>query len=216
MSREYFRHQLRSLEKDLVDMGLKVIAAVRRSIEALKKLDKAEAERIIADDNLINHQRWDIENRCVQLFATQHPLASDLREVVSFMDLVTNLERMADHAKGIAALVVRHDQTPLLKPLIDIPRMSEIACTMIKNSLDAFISQDVALARATIDMDDEVDALHEQIFRELMTYMIEDPKAITRGVYLTWVSHNLERIADRATNICERIEFMVNGEINKG
>ena len=141
-------------------------------------------------------------------------MAGDLREIVSFMDLITNLERMGDHAKGIATIVVRHDQKPLLKPLIDVPRMAAKASEMIQKSLTAFITQDVAAARSIIEMDNEVDALYDQIFRELLTYMMEDPKTITRAVYLIWVSHNLERIADRVTNICERIIFMVTGEIS--
>jgi phosphate transport system protein len=214
MAREHFQNRLRGLEQELVGMGEMVIAAIRRSIAALKNVDKAEAERIIADDALINHKRWEIENQCIQLFATQQPVAGDLREIVSFMDLITNLERMGDHAKGIATIVVRHDQKPLLKPLIDIPRMADKACEMIQKSLTAFITQDVAAARAIIEMDNEVDALYEQIFRELLTYMMEDAKTITRSVYLIWVSHNLERIADRVTNICERIIFMVTGEIS--
>ncbi len=214
MAREHFQNLLRGLEQELVGMGEKVIDSIQRSIRALKNIDKAEAESIIADDDKINRMRWDIENKCVQLFATQQPMAGDLREIVSFMDLVTNLERMADHAKGIAKIVVMHDQTPLLKPLIDLPRMSEKACEMIRKSLNAFITQDVAATRAIIEMDNEVDALYEQIFRELLTYMMEDPKTITRAVYLIWVSHNLERIADRVTNICERIIFMVTGEIS--
>ena len=213
MAREHFQNLLRGLEQELVGMGEMVIAAINRSVNALKNLDKTEAEKIIADDALINRRRWDIENQCIQLFATQQPVAGDLREIVSFMDLITNLERMADHAKGIATIVVRHDQTPLLKPLIDIPRMAAKACEMIQKSLTAFITQDVAAARAIIEMDNEVDALYDQIFRELLTYMMEDPKTITRAVYLIWVSHNLERIADRVTNICERIIFMVTGEI---
>jgi phosphate transport system protein len=214
MGREHFQNLLRGLEQELVGMGEMVIRAIDRSIQALKNLDKAEAERIIADDALINQRRWDIENQCIQLFATQQPVAGDLREIVSFMDLITNLERMGDHAKGIATLVVRHDQTPLLKPLIDIPRMAAKASEMIRKSLDSFITQDVDSARAIIEMDNEVDALYDQIFRELLTYMMEDPKTITRAVYLIWVSHNLERIADRVTNICERIIFMVTGEIS--
>jgi phosphate transport system protein len=214
MSREHFQNMLREVEHELVGMGEMVIAAIDRSVLALKHVDKAEAELIIAADADINRKRWDIENKCVQLFATQQPVAGDLREIVSFMDLITNLERMADHAKGIAKIVVMHDQTPLLKPLIDIPRMAEKAGVMIRKSLDAFITQDVAEAKAIIEMDNEVDALYEQIFRELLTYMMEDPKTITRAVYLIWVSHNLERIADRVTNICERIIFMVTGEIS--
>jgi len=214
MSREHFQNMLREVEHELVGMGEMVIAAIDRSVLALKHVDKAEAELIIAADADINRKRWDIENKCVQLFATQQPVAGDLREIVSFMDLITNLERMADHAKGIAKIVVMHDQTPLLKPLIDIPRMAEKAGVMIRKSLDAFITQDVAEAKAIIEMDNEVDALYEQIFRELLTYMMEDPKTITRAVYLIWVSHNLERIADRVTNICERIIFIVTGEIS--
>jgi phosphate transport system protein len=213
MAREHFQNMLRGLEQELVAMGEMVIAAIDRSIRALKNVDKAEAERIIADDALINQRRWDIENQCIQLFATQQPVAGDLREIVSFIDLITNLERMADHAKGIATIVVRHDQKPLLKPLIDIPRMADKAREMIQKSLTAFITQDVEAAAAIIEMDNEVDALYDQIFRELLTYMMEDPKTITRAVYLIWVSHNLERIADRVTNICERIIFMVTGEI---
>ena len=214
MAREHFQNLLRGLELELVGMGEMVITAIDRSVQALKNLDKTEAERIIADDDLINRKRWDIENQCIQLFATQQPVAGDLREIVSFMDLITNLERMGDHAKGIATIVVRHEQTPLLKPLIDIPRMAAKASEMIQKSLTAFITQDVAAARAIIEMDNEVDALYEQIFRELLTYMMEDPRTITRAVYLIWVSHNLERIADRVTNICERIIFMVTGEIS--
>ncbi len=212
MPRKHFHNLLRELELELVGMGEMVIVAIDRSIVALKSLDKAAAERIIADDEQINSKRWEIENQCIQLFATQQPVAGDLREIVSFMDLITNLERMADHAKGIAKIVVMHDQTPLLKPLIDIPRMAEKAGEMIRRSLQAFIAQDVAAARSIIEMDNEVDAFFQQIFRELLTFMMEDPKTITRAIYLIWVSHNLERIADRVTNICERIIFMVSGE----
>jgi phosphate transport system protein len=214
MAREHFHNMLREVENELVGMGEMVVAAIDRSIQALRNVDKAEAERIIAADAEINRKRWEIENKCVQLFATQQPVAGDLREIVSFMDLITNLERMADHAKGIAKIVVMHDQAPLLKPLIDIPRMADKAGEMIRMSLKAFITQDVAAAKAIIEMDNEVDALYDQIFRELLTYMMEDAKTITRAVYLIWVSHNLERIADRVTNICERIIFMVTGEIS--
>ena len=213
MAREHFQNMLREVEHELVHMGEMVIAAINRSVAALKNVDKAEAERIVADDAQINRKRWDIENQCVQLFATQQPVAGDLREIVSFMDLITNLERMGDYAKGVATIVIRHDQQPLLKPLIDIPRMADKCCEMIRMSLNAFITQDVAASKEIMEMDNEVDELYQQIFRELLTYMMEDPKTITRAVYLIWVSHNLERIADRVTNICERIIYMVTGEI---
>jgi len=213
MTRERYHRIMHDVEQELLQMGEMVIAVIDRSIHALKNVDKAEAERIVADDACINRRRWEIENQCIQLFATQQPVAVDLREIVSFMDLVTNLERMADHAKGIAKIAVMHEQTPLLKPLIDIPRMAETCCRMIQQSLEAFITQDERAARAIMAMDNEVDDLYQQVFRELLTYMMEDPTTITRAVYLIWVSHNLERIADRVTNICERIIFMVTGEI---
>ena len=212
MTRERYHRIMHDVEQELLQMGEMVIVAIDRSIAALKNGDKTEAERIIADDARINRRRWEIENQCIQLFATQQPVAGDLREIVSFMDLITNLERMADHAKGIAKIVIMHDQQPLLKPLIDIPRMAEKASEMIRKSLIAFITQDVAAARCIIEMDSEVDAFFQQIFRELLTFMMEDPKTITRAIYLIWVSHNLERIADRTTNICERIVFLVTGE----
>ncbi|MEI6613922.1 MAG: phosphate signaling complex protein PhoU [Chrysiogenales bacterium] len=213
MTRERYHRIMHDVEQELLQMGEMVIAVIDRSIQALKNVDKAEAKRIIADDAHINRRRWDIENQCIQLFATQQPVAIDLREIVSFMDLVTNLERMADHAKGIARIVIMHDQQPLLKPLIDIPLMAEKASAMIRRSLTAFITQNAVAARDIIEMDNEVDAFFEQILRELLTIMMEDPETITRAVYLIWVSHNLERIADRVTNICERIIFLVTGEI---
>jgi phosphate transport system protein len=213
MTRERYHRIMHDVEQELLHMGEMVIAVIDRSIQALKNVDKNEAERIIADDARINRRRWDIENQCIQLFATQQPVAVDLREIVSFMDLVTNLERMADHAKGIARIVIMHDRQPLLKPLIDIPLMAEKASAMIRMSLTAFITQNAAAARDIIEMDNEVDAFFEQILRELLTIMMEDPETITRAVYLIWVSHNLERIADRVTNICERIIFLVTGEI---
>lgn len=208
MAREHFQNLLRGVEHELVDMGEMVIAAIERSVTALKNVDKAEAERIIADDALINRKRWEIENQCVQLFATQQPVAGDLREIVSFMDLITNLERMGDHAKGIATIVVRHDQTPLLKPLIDIPRMAEIGRDLLTGQLGAFIRGDVEAARAFAARDSEVDQLNDQVFRELLVIMMTDPRTITRATYLMWVAHNLERFADRTTNIGERVVFL--------
>jgi len=215
MAREHFQNSLRGLEQELVGMGEMVITAIRRSIAALKNVDKAEAERIIADDALINHKRWEIENQCIQLFATQQPVAGDLREIVSFMDLITNLERMGDYAKGIARINLRMGDQPLLKPLIDIPRMAQKCADMLHRALRALVSEDVEAAKAIPDEDDEVDALYNQIYRELMTYVIQDPKTIERANWLLWAAHNLERVADRVTNICERTIFIVTGEMQE-
>lgn len=213
MIRAHFEEALKGLEKDLLDMGDRVITAIRNSIEALKNRDKKLAEQIIADDKLINHARRDIEQKSINLIATQQPVATDLREIISFLDIVTNLERMGDHAKGIAQIVTMLGDQPPVKPLIDIPRMAEKANDMIKCSLHAFINRDANTANQVYKQDNEIDDLKEQVYRELFSYMIEDPSTITRATYLIWVTHNLERIADRVTNICQQIIFLVRGSL---
>ena len=174
-------------------------------------LDADLARQIIADDTQINTQRYKLEEAAVQLIATQQPLAGDLRLIASVIHISTDLERMGDYAEGIAKIALMHGDQPPVKPLIDIPRMAEIARSMLRRSLDAFIRRDVDAARALVGEDDEVDALYDQVYRELLTYMIEDPKLIQRATWLLWAAHNLERIADRATNICERVVYMVTG-----
>jgi len=147
------------------------------------------------------------------VIATQQPLASDLRTIASVLEIVTELERMGDYAKGIARINIMMGEKPLLKPLIDVPRMAEKACDMLHRALDAFVRQDVDLARAIPAEDDEVDDLYNQVYRELLSYIIADPRTIDRATYLLWVAHNLERTADRVTNICERVVFAVTGEM---
>jgi phosphate transport system protein len=211
MVREIFQARLRELEKEVIEMGEMVITAINRSIEALKSRDLEEAKNIINDDLLINKRRWDIEDRCINLISTQQPVASDLRTLITILNIITELERMGDHAEGIARVVIMYGDKPLIKPLIDVPRMAEKANSMIKRSLEALIKRDAKTARAICDDDDEIDNLHEQVYRELLTFMIEDPKTITGSTYLIWVSRHLERIADRVTNICERIIYLVTG-----
>jgi len=211
MLREVFSENIKVLEGDILNMGEMVIKAINCSIEALKSRNIEGAKKIISDDILINKKRWDIEERCVNLIATQQPVATDLREIIAVLNIITELERMGDHAEGIAKIVVMQGEAPLVKPLIDIPRMAEKTADMLKRALEAFIKRDVDAARAICNEDDEVDMLYEQVYRELLSFMIEDPKTITRATYLIWAAHNLERIADRVTNICERIAFLVTG-----
>jgi phosphate transport system protein len=198
-----------------MEMGEMVVTAINRSIEALQNRDVNSANRIIADDELINKKRWDIEEKCINLIATQQPVASDLREIVAVLSIVTELERMGDYAEGIGKIVVMHGDEPLVKPLVDIPRMAQKAVSMLRKSLDAFVNRDAKAAAALCSEDDEVDLLYEQVYRELLTYMIETPATITRATYLIWAAHNLERIADRVTNICERIIFLVTGTMSE-
>lgn len=215
MVRESFIKYIKALEKDVTQMGEMVIVAINRSVEALKVLNADEARRIIADDMLINRKRWDIEEKCVNLIATQQPVASDLREILAILFIVTDLERMGDYAEGIGKIVVMHGSEPLVKPLVDIPQMAKKGVGMLKKSLDAFVKRDAEAAMAITSEDDEVDLLCEQVCRELLAYMIKEPGTITRATYLIWVAHNLERFADHVTNICERIVFLVTGAMTE-
>ncbi|HEY8477187.1 MAG TPA: phosphate signaling complex protein PhoU [Chloroflexota bacterium] len=211
--RSTFAHELQQLQDEVLVLGSMVEKYIQRAMDALRRLDAAEAEVIIRDDTAIDRKRFEIEEKAIQLIATQQPLASDLRLIVAVLNIIVDLERMGDHAEGIAKIVLLHGQEPLLKPLVDLPRMAEMAQGMLRRSLDALVARDVALARAVCDEDDVVDALHDQVYRELLTYMISDPRTITRATYLTWVAHNLERIADRATNIAERVVYLITGNM---
>ena len=213
--REAFQESMRELEQLLIGMGEMVIRALNRSVESLKSRDLDEAKRIISDDFLINKKRWEIEEKCINLIATQQPVATDLREIIALLNIISDLERMGDHAEGIARIVIMLGTEPLVKPLIDIPRMAEKTTDMIKRSLEAFVKRDAETAKMICNEDDEIDNLYNQVYHKLLALMIEDPKVITRATYLIWTAHNLERIADRATNICERIVFLVTGTMEE-
>jgi phosphate transport system protein len=215
MVREAFKENIEELEQELIGMGDMVTRAINRSVEALKSRNKDEAKRIISEDLLINKKRWNIEEKCINLIATQQPVATDLREIIALLNIISDLERMGDHAEGIARIVIMLGTEPLVKPLIDIPRMAEKTADMIKRSLEAFVRRDAETARKISNEDDEIDKLYEQVYRELLSYMIENPSIITRATYLIWVAHNLERVADRVTNICERIVFLVTGTMEE-
>jgi len=213
MPRQTFERELQRLQDEVLVLGSMVENALIESVEILKRRDLEGARRLIAGDRLINEKRFAIEADALALIATQQPMAGDLRTLAAVLEIVTELERMGDYAKGIARINLMMGEKPLLKPLIDIPRMAEKARDMLHRSLDAFVRRDVALARAIPAEDDEVDALYNQVYRELLIFIMSDPRTIDQATYLLWVAHNLERTADRVTNICERVIFTVTGEM---
>lgn len=215
MPRETLDEQLNSLQKDLLAMGDLVDRAIERSIQALASRDLALAERIIQEDEAINQAQRDLDEKCLVLLATQQPLASDLRAIIAVSNIATELERIGDYAKGIAKITIMMGDQPLLKPLIDVPRMAEKGRQLLRQQLEAFVNRDAEAARRLAAEDDVVDGLYDQVYRELMFFMMQDPKTIGRATHLLWVAHNLERIADRTTNIGERVVFLVTGQVEE-
>jgi phosphate transport system protein len=214
-TRTAFHKRLREIQDDILAMGSMVSKAALRSIEALKNRDLELAQQIIVDDKKVNRKRFEIEEKCVELIATQQPMASDLRIIVAVLNIISEVERIGDYAEGIAKIAIMIGDEPPLKPLIDIPRMAEQTVDMLRRSLDAFVNRDAEAAKKISAEDDSVDQLYDQVFRELLTFMAEDPKTITRATRLIWVAHNLERAADRVTNICERVVFVVTGKMEE-
>jgi len=215
MLRKTFEHEIQQMKDDVLVLGSMVEQAILDSVEALKKRDIKASQKIFDEDREINKKRFDIENQLMVLIATQQPMAHDLRLLASCMEIISELERMGDYAKGIANINIRMGDEPLLKPLIDVPRMAQIGVDMLHHALTAFVNEDVEAAKSIPVQDDEVDALYNQVYRELMTFVIQDPKTIERANWLLWVAHNLERVADRVTNICERTVFIVTGEMKE-
>ncbi|MBC7316201.1 MAG: phosphate signaling complex protein PhoU [Chloroflexi bacterium] len=213
--RTNFERELERLQDNLSAMGSMVEEALTRSVEALRRRDLEAARRVIQEDYAINAKRFALEGDILVLIARQQPLASDLRILAAMLEIVTELERIADYAKGIAKVTLLLGQEPLIKPLIDIPRMAEKATDMLHRALNAFFERDVEAARRIPYEDDEVDALYNQVNRELLTYIMADPHNMEQANYLLWVAHNLERTADRVTNLCERVIFMVTGEMKE-
>ncbi|MBI5756327.1 MAG: phosphate signaling complex protein PhoU [Nitrospirae bacterium] len=215
MTREAYHKALKDVQYDVMKMADMVSKALRDSIEALKHRDFEASKRIIDDDNLINRKRFDIEEKCLLLIATQQPMAVDLRVLAAVINIITVLERIGDHAEGIAKINISIGKEPLVKPLRDLPRMSEIGLSMLDRCMKAFVNRDIEAAKKVCDDDDEVDALYDQTYRELLLIMIENPRTIHGATYLIWAAHNLERIADRVTNIAERVVFMVTGKMEE-
>lgn len=212
MTRVVFEKELRDLQDQMLLLGSMVEKTITRSIEALKARDLAAAKQIVADDEKIDLKRFEIEEKGIDIIATQQPMASDLRVIIAVLSIITELERMGDHAEGIGKVTILLGDEPPLKPLVDIPRMAEKATSMLRRSLTAFVERNLEAAKMIPAEDSEVDQLYDQVYRELLFFMLQDPKTITRATYLLWIAHNLERIADRATNIAERVVFMITGE----
>jgi phosphate transport system protein len=215
MLRKTFETEMQQVKDEILVLGSMVEQALLDSVEALKKRDIKAAEKVFAEDQKINEKRFAIENKLMVLIATQQPMAHDLRLLASSLEIISELERMGDYAKGIANINIRMGDEPLLKPLIDVPRMAQKGVDMLHRSLTAFVNEDAETAKTLPVEDDEVDALYNQVYRELMTFIIHDPKTIERANWLLWVAHNLERFADRVTNICERTVFIVTGEMKE-
>ena len=212
MARTDFDRELNTLMNELLSLGSMVQKAVLLSLDALKTRNLVLSKQVIDEDDEIDNKAIEIEEKCIDLMATQQPLAGDLRTIVTLLLVSSELERMGDYAEGIGKISLLIGKESLLKPLIDIPRIAELASNMLRLSLETLVSRDVDGSKRVIFMDDKVDAIYNQIYRELVLMMIENPKNIQRATYLLWVAHDLERIADRATNISERTIFMVTGK----
>lgn len=205
--------QVEEINQKLIDMSKKVISAIDESVNALIDQDFEKAKLIKKEDKVINSIRWEIEDDCINLIATQQPVASDLRELIALLTINTELERIGDYASGIAKITLMIGKEKHVKPLIDIRRMREIAVDMIENAIKAYVNHNEQSARLIHSQDDDIDDLYNQVYRELISFMIEKPVNISQCTHLIWAAHNLERIGDRVTNICERIIYLVAGEM---
>jgi phosphate transport system protein len=213
--RAAYDHEYARVQDQILRLGSLVDEAIGRSLECLQKRDRSLARAVIDADQAVNELRFEIEEECLALIATQQPIASDLRAVVAAMNIIVEIERMGDYATGIAKTVILMGDEPLLKPLIDIPKMTKLARDMLSVCLKAFIEGDADKARSVAAQDDEMDLLYRAIFDELVEIMAHKPDAVSRATYLLWCAHNLERIGDRVTNIAERVVFMSTGDMKE-
>lgn len=215
MTRDLFNAELRQLQDDVLTLGSMTEKAILDAMESLRDGDAEWSRRIIADDAKINRKRFEIEDRAIAVVATQQPMATDLRALVSVLYIITDLERIADHAEGVARINTMMEPEPLPRKLGYIPAMADRAVAMLRDSLKAYIDLDVDAARQICHADDEVDRLQDSVYEEAFRAMVSDPSTIQRNTYLLWTAHNLERIADRCTNICERVIFTVTGHMDE-
>lgn len=215
MTRELFQRELTQLQDDVLVLGSMAEKALLDAMEALRDGDHRWSEKIIAEDDVINQKRFAIEERCIFVIATQQPMAADLRALVTALYVITDLERIADHAEGIARINTLLADEPLPRRLGFIPSMADRAVAMLRDSLKCYITHDVDAARQICNADDEVDRLQDSVYDESFRAMMEDPSSVQRNTYLLWTAHNLERIADRCTNICERVIYLVTGRMEE-
>jgi phosphate transport system protein len=213
--RKAYHDALKDVQKEMLTMAGLVGDAISGCMEALETRDIEASRMIVRNDADINRMRFDIEDRCMMLLATQQPMAMDLRIIAAVINIITDLERIGDHAEGIAKISIAIEDRALVKPLVDLPKMADKGKDMLSRCMKAFIDRDVATAREICDEDDIVDALYDKNYNELIQLMIEDPKVVADATYMIWAAHNLERIADRVTNIAERVVFMVTGKMEE-
>jgi phosphate transport system protein len=204
---------LNALQNDLLRLASLVDQAIDRSMLALRQRDLGLAQKIIDGDAELNRLRYEVEESCLAILATQQPAAGDLRAILAVETIAVELERMGDHAEGIAKIVLRMGDEPPVAALVEIPQMAEICRRMLKQSLDTFLARDPEAARRVGEADDSIDALYRELFDRMVALMARDPSAVERGTYLLWIAHNLERIGDRITNIVERVIFMTTGQM---
>ena len=208
-----FDRNLKMLQDDLVELGNLVGQAINQSMEALKNRDLDASRRVVAGDDVIDRKRFELEEQCIDLIATQQPIAIDLRTLMAVLHISVELERVGDYAEGIAKVTLLIGDESPSEPLFDLPLLAERATDLLSRSLDSLVLRDEAAAEQVCDDDDQVDSLYGKVYRELLTHMTTDPKSIQRATYLLWVAHDLERIADRSTNIAERVIFLVTGKL---
>ncbi|MBS4032457.1 MAG: phosphate signaling complex protein PhoU [Clostridiales bacterium] len=212
IQRSEFHKSLDELQKDILKMGSLVEENIAMSVDSLARQDLQLAQTVFDVEETIDRMESEIEETCMRLIATQQPMAKDLRKIASAFKIITDLERMGDYSVDIAKVTKRIGTTPLIKPLIDLPRMAMLVQKMVKDSLDAYVTENEELARAVGRADDDVDQLHKQVFRELLVLMMENPRTISQATHLLFVSRSLERIADHATNISENVIYLVSGK----
>ena len=215
MTREAYHKALKDLEGEVQQMASMVGTAVREAMEALRVRDLETSRRIVHNDIHVNRKRFEIEEKCVRIIATQQPMAVDLRILAAVINIITDLERIGDHAEGTAKISLSIGEAQLVKPLVDMPKMAEQAVSMLERCMQAFIDRDIETARNICNEDDIVDAYYDKIYGDLVLLMIENPKLIKDATYLIWAAHNIERIADRVTNIAERVVYMVTGKMEE-
>ena len=212
VTRHSYDQELAYLRQALLNMGKAVDKAIDEAVIALAQQDAELAHKVMNYDDEIDQMEIDIEDKCMVLIARQQPLARDLRIIGTGLKITTDLERMGDHAYDIAKIALAMNNQPLIKPLVDIPRMAQMSQKMLKDSLEAYTALDIGLAEQVCLNDDEVDNIYNQVFRELLTYMMEDPRNITQATQLIFIARYLERIADHATNIAEWTVYLVTGQ----
>ena len=215
MARETFEREMQKIQDDVLVLGSMVEQAVLDSMDALRRRNMAASQQVITGDQVINEKRFEIENNCLVLIATQQPMARDLRVLAAILEIITELERIGDYAKGIGRINLLLSETQLIIPITDLSMMAELGLKMLHDSLGAFVARDAVVACAIAKKDEEVDALYNQVYRRLLDEMIANPALVDDANYILWATHNLERLADRVTNICERIVFVATGVMSE-